>query len=215
MRLGLVHLRRHHEFHPPLCSPPFGVVLQALIPITMDEDAKATMGLQPMQTNHAGDVEEMSGFGVDVQGAQGTQRGLKSRHAQMIALGGYDRNRPFCRFRPGSSDGRAMLSPRCIPSHELSCLQHHHGNHRIQLLPASSRQQCQLLWVALCLEQPGVRAGLDVLVHLCHHRSGRDHSNQPCYSILEPTCQCCRVDHNLNGRYHRHQLLPSQGLWRG
>ncbi|KAI3394236.1 hypothetical protein diail_3011 [Diaporthe ilicicola] len=57
----------------------------------MDEeakDAKATMGLQPMQTNHDGDIEELHGFGENVEDGHGTQRGLKSRHAQMIALGG-------------------------------------------------------------------------------------------------------------------------------
>lgn len=54
----------------------------------MDEESKKTMGLHPMQSNHAGDVEEVNGFDEDIEGADGTQRGLKSRHAQMIALGG-------------------------------------------------------------------------------------------------------------------------------
>ncbi|KAJ0108319.1 hypothetical protein J7T55_005296 [Diaporthe amygdali] len=53
-----------------------------------EEDTKATMGLHPMQSRQAGDVEEVNGFGEGVEGGHGTQRGLKSRHAQMIALGG-------------------------------------------------------------------------------------------------------------------------------
>lgn len=44
--------------------------------------------LQPMRSNHVGDVEEVRGSDENINGANGTQRGLKSRHAQMIALGG-------------------------------------------------------------------------------------------------------------------------------
>lgn len=54
----------------------------------MEKDSKNTMGLHPTPSNYAGDVEEVNEFNRDVEGGHGTQRGLKSRHAQMIALGG-------------------------------------------------------------------------------------------------------------------------------
>ena len=80
----------------------------------------------------------------------------------------HNQNRLFVGSGQALSDGRAVLPLHGIRSHEPPRVRNRHGNHRAQLLPPGPRQQCQLLWVALRLEQPGVRARLDLLVYLCH-----------------------------------------------
>ena len=189
----------------------------------MKTGADTELALAP--SNNMGEVEDAH--------AGSTQRGLKSRHAQMIALGGTIGTGLFVGSGQGLRIGgpafffigyclitilvfgivRSCASLATPHGIKLTILVLGHCYHRDELLPASPWIDDGLLWKQISLQIHGLRLGLDVLVHLYNHRTGGDHCSQCSHSILEPSSQCRCVDHGFYDRDHSIELLPSQILW--
>jgi hypothetical protein len=113
---------------------------------------------------------------------QSTKRGLKSRHAQMIALGVFwsvaaktcrnlmlalrrhHRHRSLRRLRPDTSYWRSCVHPGILHCHVLPCMVHRDRYYGDCSVPPNQRLHDGHVWLAICLQEFGIRYGLAVLV---------------------------------------------------
>ena len=184
-------------------------------------------GLSPTSSSVVGEL-------YDPDHPEGTQRGLKSRHAQMIALGGTIGTGLLV----GSGQGLRIGGPACFfagyclltilvfgivrfgnpqaPPHDIKLTDPALGHryYRNELLSPCPWVDNGLFWNEILVQIDGLRFRLDVLVHLFNHRTSRDHCSRPGCTILASTSQCRCMDHYILNRDHRLELLPSQILWR-
>ena len=187
--------------------------------------ADADAELAPTHSNIVGDVH-------DVEYAEGTHRGLKSRHAQMIALGGTIGTGLFVGSGQGLRIGGpvffflgyclitllvfgivcpcALKATFCVTVLIVAALGHCY--HRNELLSARPWIDNGLLWDQIFFQIDGLRFGLDVLVHLYNHRTSRNHCSQFGCAVLESTRQRGCVDNYLYDCDHSIELLPGEIL---
>ena len=193
-----------------------------------DEKMKtgANAELAPSHSNIVGDVH-------DADFAEGTHRGLKSRHAQMIALGGTIGTGLFVGSGQGLRIGGpvffflgyclitllvfgivcrwAVQATSCITRLIIAALGHCY--HRNELLSARPWIDNGLFWDQIFFQIDGLRLGLDVLVHIHNHRTRRNNCSQFGCAVLESTRQCRCVDNYFRNCDHSIELLPSEILW--
>lgn len=190
--------------------------------IKTDADAE----LAPSYSNIVGEVH-------DAELAEETHRGLKSRHAQMIALGGTIGTGLFVGSGQSLRIGGPLffflgyclitilvfgiVCPYALQATgritKLIIAALGHCYHRNELLSARPWIDNGLLWDQIFFQIDGLRPGLDVLVHLHNHCNGRNYCSEFGCAVLASTGQCRCVDNCFLDCYHSIELLSGQILW--